>query len=532
MPKHRAAVQALSGVVLTPATNNLARAADETITQTGTVAIDNVTGNPYHSLFPPKDVFFKEEFGGTPNITISYPKRGHKILPPGYLQESVTNITSEGFRISSSFPSGTYVDFNWTAVGPKLNWGTVTPSYLVLTVFYSPPGSASGHGTSSVTYEMDSTAGTTTSASTTFKSDVSSSVDTSGKVWGVGSGSGTGFETSHSLSYSDSMDIRKTKSTTHTLNGPIDKDEINHDEDEIWLLLKPTVKLGLSSLIAKWMLGETRSPAQPVRAGELNNHLKMSDGTAKWLNWAGITPSDYPCILARDPLAAQADGITAKDYPCLRALQTDGKSPFESGRFTPLNQTFAYKPLDSSGASSEQGYKLSSSETRTITTEIEDTYTVKATETPIDANFGSYYSAKVNDTSSWGWTNKSTSSTVKGNTQIAQLTVRNPSSTYSGSTVLDVYFDTIYNTFAFAIRPIDTREVALQGQLLTKTGESAAYRPITMIDGERKYTTLTNSKGEFTFYGDMSGSVVLQADGVNQRIPQLRATRSIRLRPK
>jgi hypothetical protein len=452
-------------------------------TQTGTFNYQSPTGDVYHAFYPPIDITFPEEFGGTPTVTIrfKYPCKVPHAFTCATL--SATNVTTGGFRAVTNAAYGNIIPANWTAVGPKLNWGTVVPAYLVLTVVYSPPGSASGRG-SSVTYEADSTTGTTTSASTTFKSGTSSSFDQSAKVYGVGSGSGTGFEASHSVSYSDSMDIKKTTNSTITLTGP-SKDEIDHDEDQIWLLLKPNIKLGLSSFVTRWMLADTKSPIQPVLAGQLNGHKPMPDGVAKWLNWAGITPKDYPCILARDPLATQADGITVKDYPCIRtASQADAKSPFDSGRFAPLDKTFAYTPLDNSGASSEQGYKISNSQTRTIATAVEDSYTVKSSESPIDASFAGYYSAKANDTSSWGWTNKSTSSTANGKSQSAQLTLRMPSSAYKGSTVIDVYFDTIYNAFAFAIRQIDTSNVGLQGQLLTKTGKEATHKPVSLIDGQ------------------------------------------------
>jgi hypothetical protein len=501
---------------------------DEMITQTGMFVFRNITGDAYHPFYPPVDVTFLQEFGGTPAVSITFPHIGHCFQHAPWGTMTASNITTAGFTAAAN---GCFQpEATWTATGPKLNWGTVVPAYLVLTVVYSPPGSASGHG-SSVTYEADSTTGTTTSASTTFKSGTSSSFDVSGKVYGVGSGSGTGFEASHSVSYSDSMDIKKTTNSTIALTGP-SKDEIDHDEDQIWLLLKPNIKLGLSSFVTRWMLADTKYPIQPVLAGQLNGHKPMPDGVAKWLNWAGITPKDYPCILARDPLATQADGITAKDYPCIGTSQAGAKSPFDSGRFAPLDKTFAYVPLDDSGASSEQGYKISNSQTRTITTAVEDSYTVKISESPIDASIFGYFSAKANDTSSWGWTNKSTSGTANGKSQSAQLILRMPSSAYKGSTVMDVYFDTVYNTFAFVIRQIDTSNVGLQGQLLTKAGRQAVYKQVSLIFGRRTYTTLTNSKGEFAFYGDMSGSVVLQAAGVDQRIPEIQATRSITLHAK
>jgi hypothetical protein len=114
---------------------------------------------------------------GTPSITFTYRSIGmSKANKNWHPWAGATNTTPEGFSavwIATSQPYGyTLGPATWTAAGPKLNWGTVTPSYLVLTVIYSPPGSKSSHG-STFTYEANSTSGTTTSVSTTFKSGVS-----------------------------------------------------------------------------------------------------------------------------------------------------------------------------------------------------------------------------------------------------------------------------------------------------------------------------------------------------------------------
>lgn len=481
-------------------------------TQTGTFDFHNLTGDPYHAFYVPLDIRFPEEFGGTPTVTLIGPPdhRPHAWRGSGW-GLAVTNITTEGFKALTSVPYGnTLGPIKWIAVGQKLYWGTVVPSYLVLAVIYAPPGSAAGHGPNSVSYIAGSTAGTITSASTTFKSNVSTSFEQGGQVWGSGSSSSSGFEASHSATYSDAMDIKKSVNHEIDLTGS-SQDGINHDDDEILLLLKPSVKVGLSASITKWMLASSNSPILPLLVGELNGHKAIPQDILKLLTWAGITPADYPQILARDPLAS-------------------GDAAINSPRFT-FEETVSYRSVNPSGSALVQKYTISNSQTRTTTTDVEDTYTVKVSDTQ-SLSLGGYYTAKVNDASSWGWTNKSSSSTTTANSQSAQLTLNEPSAAYSGSIIIDVYMDNIYKTFAFAFRSVSANNIIIEGQLLAPSRKVAANKKVSVIANGRKYMTFTNSNGAFVFYGDASGPAVLQAEGVNQKISEIQAIKSITLQAR
>ncbi|HLX44160.1 MAG TPA: hypothetical protein VKR43_12030 [Bryobacteraceae bacterium] len=292
---------------------------------------------------------------------------------------TATNVTNKGFRavVSGCFnPKAT-----WTATGLKLLAGTVVPNYLVLTIIYAPPGTNGGHSTSSVSYQAGSTAGTTTSSSQSFKTGVSISVEASGGILGNGGGAGVSFGSSQSNTDSQSVDIRKSTTSTLTQVGSA-QDGINHDEDEIWLLLKPTVNLALSDAIAEWMLAGTQNPIQYVHVGWLNGHQAMPAGVATALAGAGITPQIYPELLARDPLAT-------------------GSSPAASARFVPINTTFPYEPpYAQSDSVPTYTYNISSSTISTQATETVDTVTVQAYVSG-SADYLSLATIKLKDTLSW-----------------------------------------------------------------------------------------------------------------------------------
>jgi hypothetical protein len=108
------------------------------------------------------------------------------------------------------------------------------------------------------------------SASQSFKVANSLSSDVKGGFFGNGGGGGIGFEWAQSQTDTQSLDIKKSNTSTLSRNGPA-QDGINHDEDQIWLLLNPSVNLALSNYEAAWLLSETQSsPIQYVYAGWLN----------------------------------------------------------------------------------------------------------------------------------------------------------------------------------------------------------------------------------------------------------------------
>ncbi|MGB2604109.1 MAG: carboxypeptidase-like regulatory domain-containing protein, partial [Candidatus Sulfotelmatobacter sp.] len=299
--------------------------------------------------------------------------------------------------------------------------------------------------------------------------------------------------------------------TTISQAGP-SQDGINHDEDEIWLLLKPTVNMAVSSSTTEWSLAATNAPVQYVHVGWLNGHETMPPGVVAALQDAGITPHEYPKILARDPLAAD-------------------ESALNSVRFASINTTFPYEPPYSLNDSVPTfTYNISNSTVTTTGTAAEDSFGVELSVSG-SASFTGLFDVKVKDTSTWEWTNKFSTSASAGSSQSAQLTIGGPAYGYAGASVIRVYYDTIYRTFAFALVSPAAPEVALKGTLLTPTGKPAANKRVTLIGSGQKHLTYTNAKGEFTFIGHMSGKVTVQAPGVTQQIPQVQSTRQIVLHP-
>jgi hypothetical protein len=77
-----------------------------------------------------------------------------------------------------------------------------------------------------------------------------------------------------------------------------------------------------------------------------------------------------------------------------------------------------------------------------------------------DAGFLDLGKSTLRDTVSWEWTNKSSASFATGTTQSASVTIGGPAFGYAGKTVLALYPDTIYHTFAFVIEPVIAKEIS------------------------------------------------------------------------
>jgi hypothetical protein len=430
----------------------------DTSTQVGTWSCTYPYSHTGALTCPP--VTFPHAFGGTPTVILT---GCGSAMGQGYFCFNPQNIAPQdvgplGFSpqilISLPYLGSSYVIAgNWTAVGGRVHYGTVTAKYMVVTVVYAPPGTAGGKSASAVSYAAGSTMGTTTSASQSFKETSSISFQASGGVLGNGIGAGLEFDFSSDVTDSQSLDIKKSINTTINWNGP-SMDGINHDEDVIHLALNPTINLGLSSSGAQWILANTTPPIPIilVHVGWLRQPQTMPPQLAKTLNSAGFTSADFRNILARDPLA-------------------NGSSAPDPARFVQLNTTFPYEPpFSATDPIGTINTTISDSSTYTTGTSLEDSYKVGLSISGT-GEFPGLAQAALKDTASWEWTNKTSQSVATGTTQSASVTIAGPSFSYTGpAVVVDVYIDTIYHTFAFALDPVNLKEATVKGTVVDKKG--------------------------------------------------------------
>ena len=84
---------------------------------------------------------------------------------------------------------------------------------------------------------------------------------------------------------------------------------------------------------------------------------------------------------------------------------------------------------------------------------------------------------------------------------------------YPGLTELQIYKDTIFHTFAFALLPVTKLEVAVKGSVRGADGRPLVGTDVTLVEGGTRHWTFTNTQGEFTFFGHIIGPATIESRG-------------------
>jgi hypothetical protein len=232
-----------------------------------------------------------------------------------------------------------------------------------------------------------------------------------------------------------------------------------------------------------WNLGYQGSSPQPywLTVGWLKNPSSMPTPVANQLSKLGFTPADYQQILEQDPLATG----TAVD----------------TTRYVPTTMTF---PYENTVVSSDCNNGVCSCIAFSGITKNETTVQ-QATGSTVSysagwsfkANFG-LVSLSFGDTSTTTSTSTTTNTTDSSNT--ASVTVTCPSPSYTGQTLMAVYWDTIYGTFMFL--PITAGHALLlhEGSVVDSSHAPVRGREVTLKLDKTTYRTVTNAAGRYRFY--------------------------------
>jgi hypothetical protein len=389
---------------------------------------------------------------------------------------------------------------------PAAKVGTLRPKYFILMVIYAPPGTDGGRSSSSVTYGSGSTTGSTVSASRSFKKSGSVSVTASAGILGAKTQVGLSFGYGTSTTDNQSIDIKKSGSTEITVPGP-GVDGVDHDRDQIWLWLNPTLNVSLTPTSAAWKLEDNpQADIQFVFVGHLKDPSKMPPGLTQRLQSYGITAADFPEILKADPFA---NGSTAF---------------IDSKRYQSLNTTFPYEPPFAQGDAATTFKFNASSAINTSTSSSTQNETTVGVTASGDVGFTSLFKTSVKAEGKWTWTSTETKASSSGTSESATVTVGGPAFGYTGPTDMAVYYDVIYKTFMFA--PLVARP-GITGLVLDRTGTGVRSREVVVVSNGVAKRTFTNAKGEYRIFGDLSGPVRLQVDRTIRNLPQLPATRRV-----
>jgi len=264
------------------------------------------------------------------------------------------------------------------------------------------------------------------------------------------------------------------------------------------------VSISSSDRSITWALDDTaNADIQYLYVGQLKDPSKVPPGVLAALQRNGIKPTDFPDIMSADPFA-------------------DGSMPTGSERFVSLHTTFPYEPpFAPADPIPTYTFALDNSTVKTEGHSSTHDYQVGVTAGGT-ASFWEIYKTTVKASASWTWSNTRTEDATTGMTQSASVTIGGPSFGYTGPTDMVVYYDILYQTFAFA--PVQGVQ-RLRGTVVSDSGKPVAGQEVIAVANGIKYRTFTNAAGKYRFFDRMSGPVDLQAGNVSQQLENTRSNR-------
>jgi hypothetical protein len=352
------------------------------------------------------------------------------------LNPTCTTADGRTGATSCNLDIGLNVTESCSPTEPLRESGSVFPKYMILTVAYAPPGSQDCKYNSTASYGEGNTLGTTVGASSSAKqgTKVTTSVGTESQELGAS------FGYAGSKSNSQEMTISKTVNSAISAPGPC-RDGIDHDADQIWLVLEPELPLSITksegcescSDELSWSLAPDSGTTIWVYAGELKGTLAMRPSTLKAFQAHGITGDDQAAILNADPLAFWAGDST--------------EAP-DASRFVRIPGTFPYEPPVPGASPGSRSYSMTTEASAKSSSESSYEYTVGLSISG-SVEFASFLQAKLSVETSWTWTNTNSAAFSESNSTAASVTIGSPSDGYAGPTSIAVYYDTIFKTYAF-----------------------------------------------------------------------------------
>lgn len=365
--------------------------------------------------------------------------------------------------------------------------GSVRPKYSILTVLYAPPGS-SVNKASSVDYTDSKTTGTSTSISKSFTT--STDIQLSGGKVATAS---AGFSISSDLKDSHSFDVTNTSSSGLNVVNDSMEDGIDHKYDRIVIWLNPKIVLT--------KMGDGSFKYLPVNDGK---GMDYQDLKAIWLmpNIPNRKASDQMPSMVSDYL--KRFNITSDDYQNILSSDPFLKSStttLDTNRFI-YQSSVMYEPNTQDTAP----FTLKTDTSTTDTQETDQSYSVSLS---IGANFPFGPSFKDTEKFTWDYNSKMGSSLDSQKTAILNLS--SPGTTFSGTTLVDVYWDTIFNSFYFQF---NSDPKVVDDVLLDRNEKPLKNALVTLKAGKITKRTFTNSIGHYQFNGKFSGTGIVKVKAI------------------
>ena len=385
-----------------------------------------------------------------------------------------------------------------------------SPSSLVLTLLYAPPGNAS-----TAEFDQNNIEGTTTSVSSSF--GIGTSLTFSGGI--LGSGSSVSGTTGTDQS-TDAFQITAT-STSGFQNKSV-SDNVDHTQDQFFLLLNPWVTVTQTEF-------DTGTYTVGTKDGELPDIIEVS--VAELLDPTKIPQwklGPQPIGPGLSSLCAQPANCVASDFAQILKLDllvsANTTQPPSDTRFVLVDRRSLEGPDGMGQDPVPNIFSETDSQVNSTGTTETQSYNVG-----IGAGGGfniGIFSLKLEVKDTWTWTNSTTHATSTGTGFQAKLTLA--SNTVACGEWVDIYSDLVYHTFAYVVSQPATWSTGcspttptlktqagntypLQGSVSTAAGPVAHQLVLVTLDNKTVRRVYTDSHGNYTLDSVPPGPVQVTA---------------------
>jgi hypothetical protein len=332
-----------------------------------------------------------------------------------------------------------------TCVEPPIISGSVYPKWLVVAVYYTPPGTKTpGTAPTAIQYGVGTTVGFGMTEDKTYKNSVSytdtTSLGQAGSVIGSFAWS-VGFD--YSTTNARTKDWVSTFTDFFQLQGPNNVDGIDHGYDTIALWLNPQV-----DVISQ---GTTVKHKTHVKTGAAAMEILFVQ--LQWLVNPSLMPTNIYTFLTGDP-ALGGKGIPVADF-----AEMAKSDPFYGGSYIDPNRFqwityFQFETAELCGNPTWTGQKSWTQSLSSTTTSIVEQTTWASMTYSGGLDFAAFISTSFQYTDKFAFTQRTSNKTSTGSNQSVILRWGQPSCTYSGGIYGNVYVDLMFHTYMVALSNI------------------------------------------------------------------------------
>lgn len=340
---------------------------------------------------------------------------------------------------------------------------TVQPLYKILSILYDPPGNASGNG-----YNNATSVGTTTSIANDFGVSDTTTFSYNGGLGGIfNAGASVSFSTGVKSGTMSSFNTNYSTSTGYQLGSV--QQNIDHTQDQFFLWLNPEVTVyqnGTAS--ADYTIENAGDGANMdivnVNAAELANPTLIPLAVLQTQNPApGVSLPGLKAICA-NPLPdnqcthANACGCVSNDFAAILkedlligASQTTAPTSIDNNRFVYVDFVTLQGPAQVGGGTVKETFMQTDSTLSSFTNSLTHTHSTAFSaghSWSLEDN-GTGFSLSITNSAAFSWDETQSYGTSNGQSHTASVTMG--SSSVGCYEYVDVYEDTVYHTYSFAL---------------------------------------------------------------------------------